>query len=150
MNSQLTANKKAYHDYEILETIEAGIVLSGPEVKSCRDKKVQLKGSYVIFEKGRVWIKGSHISPYRFDAHIKTYDPVRKRELLLLKSEALKLEQRLNERGNTLIPLNFHLKKGLIKVDIGLARGKKVHDKRGDLKKKAQNLEIRRQLKKNK
>lgn len=145
---RLAVNKKAYHDHEILEEIEAGIVLSGAEVKSCREQKIQLKGSFVSIHSGHVWLKGAHISPYRFDANKADYDPARPRILLLNKKEALTLEQRLNAGGLTVIPLNFHFKKGLIKVDIALARGKKSHDKRADLKKKAENLEIRRQLKK--
>lgn len=148
MDNKLSINKKAYHDYEILDQLEAGIILSGPEVKSCRQKKIQLKGSYISFENNRVWLKGCHISPYKFDSQVKNYDPTQKRELLLNKKEIFKLEQKLNEQGNTIVPLNFHLKKGLIKVDIALVKGKKLHDKRSDLKKKAQNLEIRRQLKK--
>lgn len=147
-SSIIHKNKKAYHDYEILEELQTGIILSGPEVKSCRNKKVQLKGSYVSIQNNKVWLKGAHISPYSFDAQKEKYDPNRNRELLIHKKEIIKLEQKLNTQGITIIPLNFHFKKGLIKVNIGICRGKKMHDKRADLKKKAQNLEINRALKK--
>ncbi|MBU2524500.1 SsrA-binding protein SmpB [Patescibacteria group bacterium] len=148
MSQELAKNKKAYHDYEILDTLEVGIILTGPEVKSCRIKKVQLKGSYVSFESGKPLIKSSHISPYKNDSNKDKFDPERYREILMHKKEALKLEHKLNEQGISIVPLKLYLKKGLIKASIGICKGKQLHDKRRDLKKKEQNLEIKRALKK--
>jgi SsrA-binding protein len=144
----LSKNKKAYADYEILETYEAGIQLSGAEVKSVRAHNANLKGGYIdIDPKDQVWVNEIHISPYKF-AHDKNLPPTRKRKLLLHKKEINKIQKQLNEKGITCVPLELYSKGGLIKMKIGLVRGKKKFDKRQDLKNRAQNLEVARALKK--
>lgn len=152
MNTHLLSkNKKAYHDYEILETFEAGIVLRGPEVKSVKGGNVNLKGSFVdtygADDKQEIWLNEAHISPYKF-ASDQNLAPTRKRKILLKKKEIEKIEKELNTKGVTCVPLELYLKKGLIKLKIALVRGKKKHDKRQDLKKKSQDREIARALKK--
>jgi len=142
----ISKNKKAFHDYEILDKIEAGIVLTGPEVKSLRDKRVNLKGSFVSTWNGQAFVEGMHISPYKFAPDTR-YDPHNKRKLLLHKKEILKLEATLNEKGSTAVPLEIYFKGSIIKLLIGICRGKKQYDKREELKKKAQNLDIARELK---
>lgn len=143
----IAKNKKAFHDYEILDEMEAGMILTGPEVKSIRSGKVNLKGSFCsILTDGKVYVNNMHVSPYNF-ADNRAYDEVRRRELLLKKSEIEMLEKRLNEAGVALIPTRVYLKKGMIKLAIALARGKKNHDKRNDLKKKSQKMDIERSLK---
>lgn len=145
----LSQNKKAFADFEILEKIEAGIELTGPEVKSVRQSQANLKGSYVETKNDEAFTKNIHISPYRQAAsQQKEYNPTRKRKLLLHKKEIHKLENALNEKGTTIVPLDFHLKGNRIKLLIGVCRGKRKKDRRDELKKKAQNLEIRRSLKK--
>ena len=141
----ISKNKKAFHDYEILDKIEAGVVLAGAEVKSLRDKRVNLKGSFVSTWNGQAFVEGMHVSPYKF-APDKNYDPHRKRKLLLHKKEILKLEAHLNEKGKTAVPLEIYFKGSIIKLLIGICRGKKQYDKREELKKKAQNLDIARAL----
>ena len=134
--------------YEILDKIEAGIVLSGAEVKSLRAHQVNLKGSFVeVSEKNEAWTRNIHISPYK-QAPQKDYNPTQKRKLLLHKTEIEKLKKELEAKGTTIIPLDFHLSHNRIKITIGLCQAKKKHDRRNELKKKAQNLEIRRTLKK--
>jgi len=143
----LAKNKKAFHDYEILETFEAGIQLLGPEVKSCKASNCNLKGGYVdIDSKHQVWLNEVHISPYKF-ANKNNPNPTRKRKLLLNEKEILKILKQLNETGTTCVPLEMYTKGGLIKIKIALVRGKKLYDKRADLKKKSQNLDIARALK---
>lgn len=146
----LARNKKAFADYEILDTYEAGIQLSGPEVKSIRKGNANLKGSYVEFSRNHeAFTRGIHISPYKPAAgHQTDYNPTRKRKLLLNKKEIEKLEKELNTAGVTIVPLDFHLKNNRIKLNIGVCRGKKKHDRRDELKKRAQNIDIRRSLKK--
>ncbi|MBU0667792.1 SsrA-binding protein SmpB [Patescibacteria group bacterium] len=145
----LAQNKKAFADYEILDKLEAGIHLSGPEVKSVRGGHANLKGSYVeISKKGEALTCGIHISPYKHAANQqKDYNPTQKRKLLLHKKEITKLEKELNTEGLTIVPLDFHLFKNLIKLTIGVCRGKKKHDRRDELKKRAQTIDIRRALK---
>lgn len=143
----LSKNKKAFADYEILDTYEAGIQLRGPEVKSCRVSNINLKGSYIdIDNKNEVWLNNAHISPYKM-AGKSNPDPYRKRKLLLNEREILKIQKSLNEQGTTCVPLEMYTKGGLIKLKIAIVRGKKHYDKRADLKKKAQNLDIARALK---
>lgn len=146
----LSQNKKAYADYEVMEKLEAGIELSGPEVKSVRAGQTNLKGSYVEVKNGQAYTKNIHISPYKQASKQQTdYDPTRPRKLLLHKNEIYKLETQLSEKGVSLIPLDFHLSHNRIKLTIGVCRGKKKYDRRSELKKKAQDLEIRRTLKNN-
>ena len=149
-STNLAQNKKAFADYEILEKIEAGIQLSGPEVKSVRASQTNLKGSYVeITKKGEAFTRKIHISPYKHASNQQTdYNPTRRRKLLLHKKEIHKLETALNEKGTTIVPLDFHLKGNHIKLTIGVCRGKKKHDRRNELKKRTQDLEVRRALKK--
>ncbi|PIQ77895.1 SsrA-binding protein [Candidatus Peregrinibacteria bacterium CG11_big_fil_rev_8_21_14_0_20_46_8] len=142
----LAKNKKAWFDYEVLEKLEAGIMLSGAEVKSAKAGRVQLKGSHVTIEGGRAWLEKAHISPYDF-ARGQEYNPNRRRQLLLHKKELLHLAGLLNEKGIALVPLELYLKKQLIKLSIGVCRGKKKYDKRHDLKKKAMQKEVAQSLK---
>lgn len=144
--TSLIKNKKAFHDYEILESYEAGIVLNGEEVKSIRAKQANLKGSFVDVLNEEAFLNGVHISRYKFSSN-KTYDPVRKRKLILHKKEITKLWQFINQKGITATPLEMYLKKGLIKVTVGICRGKKLYDKRESLKKREIDLDLKRQLK---
>lgn len=147
MTKSLAKNKKAYFDYEVLDQIEAGIELTGSEVKSCREGKINFKGSFVDIWNEEVFVNEMHISRYRHSSE-KDYNPTRKRKLLLHKKETGKLAGKLNEQGITIVPLEIFLKGVIIKCLIGLCRGKKKFDKRETLKKRAQTLEINRALKK--
>jgi SsrA-binding protein len=129
-------NKKARHDYFILETFEAGIVLTGTEIKSIRQGKVNLKESYVKVGSGEAIIHGMHISPYDH-GNIFNVDPLRDRKLLLHKKEIRKIEQKMKEKGLTVVPLSLYINEdGRAKIEIALARGKKLYDKRDDIAKK--------------
>ncbi|SOE49627.1 tmRNA-binding protein SmpB [plant metagenome] len=126
----IAENRKAFHDYFVEDRFEAGIVLQGWEVKAIRDKRVQLKESYVIVRDGEIWIMGMHVSPLpTASTHIHP-DAMRTRKLLLKAEEISKLIGKVEQRGYTLIPINLHYKNGRIKLEFGLARGKKQHDKR--------------------
>lgn len=126
----IAENKKAFHDYFIEERYEAGLVLEGWEVKAIRAGRVQLKESYVVLKNGAVWLIGCHISPLATaSTHIKP-DPTRSRKLLLHAEEIKRLIGKVERAGYTLVPLNMHYAKGRIKLDVGLAKGKKEHDKR--------------------
>ena len=139
-------NKKAYHDYFIEETYEAGISLHGTEVKSLRMGKCSIKESFIQIENGEVFIYGMHISPYE-KGNIFNRDPLRPKKLLLHKYEINKLAGKIAEKGYTLVPLKVYIKGDLIKVEIGLARGKKLYDKRQDIAKKDQRREVEREFK---
>lgn len=140
-------NKKAYHDYFIEEKYETGIELFGTEVKSIRMGKCSIKESFVrIDNRGEVYICGMHISPYE-KGNIFNKDPLRVRKLLLHKSEITKLGSKIAEKGLTLVPLQVYFKGSLVKVEIGLARGKKLYDKRDDIAKKDQKREVEREFK---
>lgn len=146
--SLLAQNKKAFVDYEILEKLEAGIILSGAEVKSVRAGHTNLKGSYIdISDRDEAWTHGIHISAYKH-APQPVYDPLQPRKLLLHKEEIVRLQSELETKGTTLVPLDFHLSHNRIKLTLAICRGKKKYDRRQELKKKAQNLEIRRALRK--
>ena len=136
-------NKKAYHDYFIEETFEAGIALHGTEVKSLRMGKCSVKESFVRIEKGEVYVYNMHISPYE-KGNIFNKDPLRTRKLLLHKSEIRKMTGAIAQKGYTIVPLKVYLKGSLVKVEIGLARGKKLYDKRQDIAKKDQRREAER------
>ncbi len=125
----VTTNKKARHDYHIIRSIEAGIALKGTEVKSVREGKVSLSEAYARFIKGELWIIGMHIAPY-LKSDFVNHDPVRNRKLLLHRSELKKLIRQVEEKGVTLVPLKVYFKRHLVKVEIGLARGKRQYDKR--------------------
>ena len=139
-------NKKAYHDYFILETYEAGIALHGTEVKSLRMGKCSIKEAFIRVENEEVFIYGMHISPYE-KGNIFNKAPLRVRKLLLHKYEIRKLLGKTKEKGMTLVPLKVYLKDSLVKVEIGLAKGKKLYDKRQDIAKKDQQREAQRDFK---
>lgn len=142
----LATNRKARHEYHILETLEAGIVLQGTEVKSLREGKANLKESYARVQDGEVFLVNCHISPYSH-GNIENHDPVRKRKLLLNRREINKLQIKLNERGFTLVPLKFYLSRGKIKIQLGVAKGKKLYDKRESKRKKDLDREARAEMK---
>ena len=145
--SRLIANnKKAYHDYFIEETYEAGIALHGTEVKSLRMGKCSIKESFVRIENEEVYIYGMHISPYE-KGNIVNRDPLRVKKLLLHKSEIRKMKGKIAEKGYTLVPLKVYFNRSLVKVEIGLAKGKKLYDKRQDIAKKDQRREAERDFK---
>ncbi|MGE5619258.1 MAG: SsrA-binding protein SmpB [Sphingomonadaceae bacterium] len=139
-------NRKAYHDYHILETVEAGIALTGTEVKSVREGKVNLRDSYAKVKDGEVWMYGSYIATYdqgnRFN-----HETGRPRKLLLHKGEIAKLSALVQDAGKTLVPLKLYDKKGHIKVELGVARGKKEYDKRESIARKEAEREVERALK---
>ena len=139
-------NKKAYHDYFILDTYEAGISLAGTEVKSLRMGKCSIKESFIRIDKGEVVIYGMHISPYE-KGNIFNKDPLRERKLLLHKAEINKLFGKIKEKGVAIVPLKVYFKGSLVKVEIGLAKGKKLYDKRQDIAKKDQQREASRDFK---
>ena len=136
-------NKKAYHDYFIEEKYEAGIELFGTEVKSIRQGKCSIKEAYVSIDNGEAFVEGMNISPYE-KGNIFNREPLRKRRLLLHKREIMKLAGQVQAKGYTLMPLHVYFKNGRVKIEIGLARGKKLYDKRDDLKKKAIKRETER------
>lgn len=138
-------NKKAYHDYFIEDTYEAGIALAGTEVKSMRMGKCSVKESFVRVERGEVFIYGMHISPYE-KGNIFNKDPLRVRKLLLHRGEINKIEGKLKEKGLTLVPLKVYFKDSLVKVELGVVRGKKLYDKRQDIAKKDQRREAEREF----
>lgn len=139
-------NKKAYHEYFVLDTYEAGVALHGTEVKSLRMGKGSIKESFVRIEHGEVFIYGMHISPYE-KGNIFNKDPLRPKKLLLHKSEINKLQGKINEQGVTIVPLKIYFKDALVKVEIGLAKGKKLYDKRESIAKKDQQREAQRDFK---
>ena len=136
-------NKKAYHDYFIEEKYEAGIELFGTEVKSIRMGKCSIKEAFVNIDRGEAFIEGMNISPYE-KGNIFNREPLRKRRLLLHKKEIMKLAGQVQAKGYTIMPLQVYFKNGRVKIEIGLARGKKLYDKRDDLKKKAMKRETER------
>lgn len=139
--SQLANNRYAFHQYEILEKVEAGIVLTGAEVKSARNHEINLKPAYASIEKDQVILKNCHIAPYKL-ANDPNYKPDHFRQLLLNKKEIAWLDSQISENNLVLIPLSAYLKKGKIKIQLGLGRSKKLHDKRQDLKRRDQDREI--------
>lgn len=145
-DKMIANNKKAYHDYFILDKIETGIALHGTEVKSLRMGKCSIKESFIRIENGEVFIYGMHISPYE-KGNIFNKDPLRVRKLLLHKSEINKLIGKTKEEGMAIVPLKVYFKGSLVKVEIGLAKGKKLYDKRQDIAKKDQKREAERDFK---
>lgn len=144
----VATNRKASHEYHILEEFEAGMVLQGTEVKSLRDNKVQIMDAYAVVEKEEVWINNLHISPFdkgnRFN-----HDPVRPRKLLLHKKEIQRLIGKTQEQGLTLVPLRIYFKDGRAKLAFAIAKGKKLYDKRADKAEKEADREIERALRRN-
>ena len=142
-NGKMIANnKKAYHDYFILDTYEAGIVLHGTEVKSLRMGKCSIKESFIRIENGEVFIYGMHISPYE-KGNIFNKDPLRVKKLMLHKAEINKLIGKTKEKGMAIVPLKVYFKGSLVKVEIGLAKGKKLYDKRQDIAKEKQAVTLK-------
>jgi SsrA-binding protein len=142
----ITVNRKARHEYLILQTFEAGIVLTGTEVKSLREGNANLVDSYALLNKGEVWLNNAHISEYKHGS-LNNHDPIRSRKLLLNKSEIRKLIGKVKEKGLTLIPLRLYFKKGRVKVELALAKGKKVYDKRESIAKRDLQREQERKFK---
>ena len=143
----VSTNRKAYHEFHILENFEAGIQLKGSEVKSIREGSVSLKQSYIVTQRGEAWIKALHIPSYShtgYDGH----DPLRNRKLLLHKREILRIDAKLAEKGLTAVPTKLYFKGGLVKIELGLAKGKKLYDKRASKKKRDLERDIQRALKK--
>ncbi|MDH3284475.1 MAG: SsrA-binding protein SmpB [Acidobacteriota bacterium] len=143
---QLASNRNARRNYEIAETYEAGIVLVGTEVKSCREGRIQLKDSYARVEGGELWLFNCHISPYSHASEKLNHDPERRRKLLLKRHELRRLIGKTERSGFTLVPLRVLLKGPWIKVELALARGRTRHDKKEQLKKKIQEREIAQAL----
>ena len=135
-------NKKAFHDYFILEKLEAGIVLVGTEVKSIREARINLKDSYAMIKQGEAFLLNCHISPYSH-GNRQNHDPTRTRKLLLHQKETRKMIGKTQEKGLTLVPLRVYLRRGRIKVELGVARGKKLHDKRETERRKEMDQEAR-------
>jgi SsrA-binding protein len=147
MDKYIARNKKARHDYHILETIEAGIVLTGTEVKSCRAGKLSIKESYARFIKGELFLVNAHIAPYETGS-LFNHEETRTRKLLLSKPEIRKLLGKVNEEGLTLIPVAAYFnQRNVLKIELALARGKKMYDKREDIKKRDMHREAMRELK---
>ena len=143
--SVVARNPKARHDYHILETWEAGLVLTGTEIKSVRAGKVSLKEAYGVVRRGEVWLEGMNISPYESAGYVN-HAATRPRKLLLHRQEIRRLIGAVEQKGLTLVPLDLHLKRGRAKVTIALGRGKKLHDKREDLKRRIQEREVARAM----
>jgi SsrA-binding protein len=142
----VSENRKAFHDYHILETFEAGMVLLGTEVKSIREGNVNLRDSYARVEGGEIWIYNVHITPYSHRGY-SDHEPTRRRKLLLHRSEIRKLIGKTVERGMTLVPTRMYFRNGPVKVAIGLAKGKKAHDKRETIKRRDAERETRAAVK---
>jgi SsrA-binding protein len=145
-SQQVASNRKAFHDYEILQRVEAGISLTGTEIKSIRANGASIREAYARPLDGEMWLYGAHIAPYEAGSHMN-HEPTRPRRLLLHKREIRELARAMNERGLTVIPLNLYLKRGLAKVELGLVRGRKQYDKRQAIKQRDAEREIQRALK---
>lgn len=139
----ITVNRQAYHDYEVERTIEAGISLVGTEIKSIRDGKVNLRGSYAIARKGELWLENAHIAVYE-QGNRYNHEPTRNRKLLLHRREITQLQARVETKGLTLVPLKLYLKGGKAKIELGLCRGKKLYDKREAITERDVKREIER------
>ncbi|MCB1067353.1 MAG: SsrA-binding protein SmpB [Simkania sp.] len=144
--SELVSNRRARHEYEILETVEAGIVLLGTEIKSLRNHGGSLQDAYVVIDKGEAYLKQASIAPYKF-GNVFNHEERRDRKLLLHFYEITKLKKSVEQKGLTIIPLAMYLKKGIVKVKLGVAKGKKRHDKRHAIKEREEKRSIARILK---
>ena len=142
----LAQNKKARHDYSIIDTIEAGIVLTGTEIKSVRSARISLKDGFAQIKNGEVWLSNVHIAPYN-EGNIWNQDPLRRRKLLLHKKQIQKMAKEVTQSGMTLVPLKVYLKNGFAKVLLGLAKGKHVYDKRETIKRREQDRDMARVMK---
>jgi SsrA-binding protein len=143
----VATNRKAHHDYSIEDTFEAGIALTGSEIKSIRAGRVNLRDGFALFQRGELWLQNCHIASYD-PASRENHDPLRPRKLLMHRRELNRLEGRTRERGFTIVPLRMYLKRGLAKVEIALARGKKQYDKRESIAEKDAGREMQRAMKK--
>ena len=139
----VTTNRKAFHDFIIFEKYEAGIVLSGTEIKSIRAGAINLKDSFCKIDDNEIFLYNCHISPYE-NGNRYNHEPKRTRKLLLTKKEILKMQTKVKKEGYTIVPLEVYFKQGLAKIQIGLAKGKKLHDKREDIARKTQTREMQR------
>ena len=148
MIKNIAKNPTAKHNYTIIDTLEAGIVLTGTEIKSIRHGKVNLKDSYAEIKNGEVFICSMHISPYE-QGNIFNKDPMRNRKLLLNKREIFRLTGLIKQKGYTLVPISLYFKNSIVKVELGIGKGKKLYDKREDLKKKDSQMYIQRSLSQN-
>lgn len=146
MNKTIAKNPVAYHNYDIKDTIEAGIVLTGTEIKSIRKGSANLKDSYANIKNGEVYIYGMHVSPYEH-GNIFNKDPLRDRKLLLNKSEINRLLGLIKQKGYTLVPISLYFKNNFVKLELGIGKGKKLYDKREDIAKKDAQLKIQRAIK---
>jgi len=140
----IATNRKARHEFEILGTIEAGIVLTGSEIKSIRAGNVSLQEAYVVIERGEAWLTSAHIAPYEW-AGYAGHEPRRRRKLLLHRREIVTLGFRVQAKGMTLVPLRLYLSKGRAKVEVGVARGKKLHDKRQAIRERETSRQVARE-----
>ena len=145
MHKDVAVNRQAFHNYEIIEKFEAGIALTGTEIKSAREGRVNLKDAYGMVKGGEVWLLNCHISPYSH-GNYANHEPLRTRKLLLRRSEINRLIGRTAERGLTLVPLRMYLKAGRLKCELALAKGRKVHDKREESRRKTIEKETRQAL----
>lgn len=145
MIKNIAKNPVARHNYEIIDTLEAGIALTGTEIKSIRNGRVNLKDSYAAISNGEAFIYSMHISPYE-QGNIFNKDPLRTRKLLLNKKEIVKLIGLVQQKGYTLVPISLYFKDSIVKVELGIGKGKKLYDKREDLKKKDSEMYIKRHL----
>ena len=147
-DKSIVNNRVAFHEYEILDTYEAGIVLQGTEVKSIMAGRIQLKESYVAVKDDEVWLMNAHVSPYKH-GNVQNHEPLRTRKLLLHRREIEKLKKAVDQKGMTLVVTKVYWRNGRIKFEIGVARGKKLFDKRETLRRKTMDKETDRQLKEN-
>ena len=141
----VTFNRKALHDYHVIETVEAGLVLTGTEIKSIRDGRVNLREAFARAEDGELWLHNMHIAQYPAASHFN-HEPTRKRKLLLHRSQIGELSEAINEKGLTIVPLRLYLKRGRAKVEIALARGRRMHDKRQKIAEREAERQITRAL----
>lgn len=141
----LGRNRKAYHNYTVDDHLECGIELQGTEVKSMKDNKFSFSDAYARIRDGELWLIGLHITPYE-QGNIYNHEPERDRKLLVHKQELKRLIRQVDERGYTLVPLDFHLRRGLVKVDLGICRGKRQYDKRQAIKARDQRREAEREM----
>ena len=148
MSEPIATNRQARFNYFISDTFEAGIVLVGSEVKSIREGRVNLNDSYIKIMNAQAFLVGMHISPYSHIENINTFEPTKSRKLLLHKQEIGKLVGLISRKGHTCVPLSIYFKRGIVKVEIGIGKGKKEHDKRDSIKKKDQDKEMKQALKK--
>ncbi|MBI9072703.1 MAG: SsrA-binding protein SmpB [Melioribacteraceae bacterium] len=146
VEKNITVNRKARHDYFVIQSYEAGIVLLGTEVKALRQNKANLSDAYASIKNNEVWLNSAHIGVYDF-GNINNHDPLRIRKLLLNKREIKKLSSKINEKGHTLVPLRLYFLNGKVKVELGLCKGKKSYDKRDDIKERDVKRDLDRYLK---